>query len=146
MDKYKIPKVERVGKTIFLTRKFESPVKLNIDVKVRSDLCPEQVAHSGTTCQVQLIAFNGGKAINTIEKLVQITKYNLGDSSPRNLHFSGPRIYVKAVYLVVCVFKYMNCPKLGYLPKILTFFYHFHAYRLFYFLPTKTTTKTDFRL
>ena len=75
MDKYKIPKVERVGKTIFLTRKFEfeSLVKLNIDVKVRSDLCPEQVAHSGTTCQVQLIAFNGGKAINTIEKLVQIT-------------------------------------------------------------------------
>ena len=121
MDKYKIPKVERVGKTIFLTRKFESPVKLNIDVKVRSDLCPEQVAHSGTTCQVQLIAFNGGKAINTIEKLVQITKDNLGDSSPRNFHFSGPRIYVKAVYLVVCVFKYMNCPKLGYLPKILTF-------------------------
>ena len=103
MNKFKIPKVGKIGKQIFLTHKYESPISVKIEIKVRSDLCPEQVAHSGTTCQVQLIAYNGDKILSTIEKLTEITKDNLDDSSSRKIHFSAPKNYVEVVLLVVCV-------------------------------------------
>ena len=101
MNSFKIPKVEKVGEKIFLTPRYESPIKVKIEIMVRSDLCPEQVAHSGTTCQVQLIAYNGDKILSTIEKLTVITKDNLDDSSSRKIHFSAPKIYVEVVLLVV---------------------------------------------
>ena len=95
---YRIPKTPKLGKEIFLAFKNEGRIKVNFDIRVYSNTCPEQVVSADTTCQTNYISFNGAKVLDNVDRLVLMTKHNLYCDGPVGVKLRKPKIYIKGCY------------------------------------------------
>ena len=89
-----MPKTPKLGGEIFLAFKYEGRTKVNFEIRVFSNTCPEQVVSADTTCQTNYISFNGAKVLDNVDMLVSMTKHNLHCDGPVGVKFRKPKIYV----------------------------------------------------
>ena len=96
---FRIPKIPKNGMDYFLAFKSEGQLVVNFEIKVFSNTCPAQVVSADTTCQVKFVSFNGKEIMDNVDRLVEMTKYNLDCSdSPMGVKLKRPKISIKGCY------------------------------------------------